>query len=155
MNRPVFNVSNWTAAPLHMIGEEHLPVPASMVFEALTNPALMCRTFPWMHNVEINNYTANVFGLGSTRRCHFGNGLVLEERIVGWVPPCGYAYRSTDFNHPFGMRGHVGTVDIVPTANGCVLTMKHYFDHSNPAAMRDKLQESMQAAVRNLAVLQV
>ncbi len=140
-----FDVAQHTSAPLRIVMEERLPISAETLFHALTDPHLMCRTFPWMSTVTVDGS-----GVGAIRRCHFGNGLVLEEQFVAWWPARGYAFRGIEHNHPFGMRGHLGTIWCEPEPGGCQLTWKQYFDHSNPVAMLAKLEESMNAAIWNL-----
>ncbi len=145
MSLQPFDVSEHTAAPLRIVIEERFSVSAEFLFQAFTDPHLMCRTFPWMSAVTVEGN-----GVGAIRRCHFGNGLILEEEIVGWWPEYGYAFRGIDHNHPFGMRGHLGHVWCEPSDNGSQLTWKQYFDHSNPVAMLEKLRESMCGAIENL-----
>ena len=78
------------------------------------------------------------------------NGLVLEEEIIDWQPPHGYAFRGIEATHPFGMRGHVGVLTFKPTEAGCELIWQHYFNHSNVPAMREQLEQSMKSAIKAL-----
>ena len=95
------DVSQWTMAPLQLATTHLLDVEMGIIFQALSDPNHLCQLFPWMQQIEVDNTAAQTpNGLGAKRRCHFGNGLVLEETIVGWWPPNGYAYRSTDEAHP-------------------------------------------------------
>ena len=151
MNGQHFDVSEWTAAPLQLISKECFSASAETIFESMTDPHLMCSIFPWMDRVTITpNESRQSNGLGSMRRCQFGNGMVLEEEIIGWWPPNGFAFRGIDHSHPFGMRGHVGHITWQQLTDGCHLTWKHYFDHSNPEAMREQLIESVNAVFSNL-----
>jgi hypothetical protein len=104
-----------------------------------------------MHAVTVDNRNAvEPNGLGAKRRCHFGNGMVLEEVIVGWQPPLRYAYRGIDETHPFGMIGHLGIIECRPQGHSTRLIWKHYFEHSNPAAMLKKLDASVLMALDSL-----
>lgn len=153
MDQQQFDIAQWTAAPLQLTSEERFSTSAEAIFQALTDPGIMCRIFPWMDTIDVSKNAADgqtKMGLGSVRRCQFGNGMVLEEIIIGWCPPTGFAFKGVDHNHPFGMRGHVATLHFDEDKDGCQLTWKHYFDHSNPAAMRDQLIESVNAVFNNL-----
>ena len=139
-----------TSAPLQLTLESNCATSVQKLFSAFTDPNLMCQIFPWMHEIAITEMDEQFGGVGASRRCYFGNGLLLEETIVGWWPPSGYAYQVDDRNHPFGMRGHVGTLWFEPTEDSSLVVWKQYFDHSNPAAMREKMLESMTVALNNL-----
>ena len=77
--------------------------------------------------------------------------MVLEEVIVGWQPPHMYAYAGLDETNPFGMQNHLSVMQYEPLAeNQMRLRWQHYFDHANPAAMRDNLESSLEAAVQSL-----
>ncbi|MBV7327257.1 hypothetical protein KFU94_03180 [Chloroflexi bacterium TSY] len=142
----------WTFAPLQLKKITILQVKPSVIFTALTEPEQMCRLFSWMHKIEVDNSEATEpNGLGAKRRCSFGNGMVLEEIIVGWQPPTRYAYRGVDETHPFGMVGHLGTIECQPVMDDSTrLIWEHYFEHSNPAAMLKKLNESVDAVLQSM-----
>lgn len=139
-----------SSAPLQLTLEGRCSMSVDKLFEAFTNPNLMCRIFPWMHDVALVEADEQYGGIGASRRCYFGNGLVLEETMIGWWPPNGYAFRVEDDEHPFGMRDHVGTIWFESTNDGSRITWKQYFNHSNPAAMRQNLFESMTIALNNV-----
>ena len=81
------------------------------------------------------------------------NGLVLEEEIVDWQPPHGYASRGVDTTHPFGMRGHVAVLAVIPAKHGSQLVWQQYFEHSNVPAMAEQMEQSMAAAIRTVQKL--
>ena len=146
-----FNITDWTSAPLQIGMTARFDVSPEIVFHALSDPEMMCRTFPWMERVSIDSSLAvDKGGVGTIRTCTLGNGLVLEEEIVDWQPPQGYAFRGFDETHPFGMRGHVGVLAFASVKHGTQLTWQQYFDHSNVVAMREQLAESMQSALTAL-----
>ncbi|MEM7111249.1 MAG: SRPBCC family protein [Chloroflexota bacterium] len=121
-------------------------------FEALSNPARWPQLFPWIHKVTVDNTKAVVpNGRGAKRTCYFGNGLMLEEVIVGWEPPHRYAYAGVDETHPFGMVGHVALVVCKPAASGLThVRWQHFFDHPNPTMMAKPLEANLETAVCNL-----
>ncbi len=145
-------VAAWTSAPLRLEKVVRLAAKPADVFRSLTDPDEMCRIFGWMHAVTVDNAQAEVTGgLGARRQCHFGNGMVLEEVVVGWQPPHQYVYQGVDETHPFGMRGHVGVITCTEMADGDTeLRWRHYFDHSNPEAMCQQLDESLNTAIQGL-----
>lgn len=141
----------WTTASLQLEVSARIHAQPTEIFAALTKPEEMCLLFSWMHEVSVDNSNATVpNGLGARRRCAFGNGMVLEEIIVGWEPPWRHAYRGLDETHPFGMVGHLGIIECHPTEGGTSLIWQQYFEHPNPAAMCKQLNASMQMAIQNL-----
>ena len=153
-NAAPWPLAEWTSAPLQLDKAAIIAAPPEAVFTSLSDPAEMCRVFSWMHTITLDNSDAmEPNGLGAKRRCHFGNGMVLEEVIVGWEPPFRYAYRGVDETHPFGMIGHLGIIECRPFNAETNLIWKHYFDHSNPAAMRKQLNESVDMALQCLRSL--
>ena len=147
----VWPIQKWTSAPLRLEKVAWFPVEPVVVFARLTEPDQMCRIFSWMHDITTDNTNAvQPNGLGAKRRCHFGNGMMLEEVIVGWEPPTRYAYRGVDETHPIGMLGHLGIIECQPRESGTILVWKHYFDHSNPAAMLQQLSASIQMGIDSM-----
>lgn len=157
MNKAVavarWNPKEWTQAPLRLEIQLVLPAPSHLVFASLTDPEEMCAIFAWMHKVVVDHQTIDtlqVYGLGTKRRCFFGNGMVLEEVIVGWEPPLRYAYLGVDATHPFGMVGHLGIIICNPHGTETELLIQHYFDHPNPPAMCQQLEISLQQGLERM-----
>ena len=158
------DITQWTSAPLRITTETVLETTPNHVFRAFSDPDQMCRLFPWMHKITVdfeankNPLKGSSFVQGQSlngrdtmiRRCYFGNGLVLEEEIVHWQAPHSYVYRGIDETHPFGMTGHAGSVHCQPHENGTWLSWKHYFQHSNPAAMSQQLMVNIDMALSSL-----
>ncbi len=144
------DITQWTIAPLQISLTATLDTSTDVAFHALSDPVMMCRVFPWMDSVVVDSSSTGPYGVGAVRTCALDNGLVIEEEIIGWQPPHGYAYRGFDETHPFGMLGHVGVLSFESAANGCELTWQQYFSHANIPAMREQLQQSMQAAMDRL-----
>lgn len=108
----------------------------------------MCSIFTWIHEVYIDNeHAITPGGLGARRSSYFGNGLVLNEIIVGWQPPFRYAYQGVELAHPFGMFGHLAIVECYRRGSRTQLIWKHYFNHLNPQAMLEQLTASMEMVV--------
>ncbi|MEM7126536.1 MAG: SRPBCC family protein [Chloroflexota bacterium] len=146
-----WSIRQWTSAPLRLETATKLQAPSTDIFFCLTDPKQMCGIFSWMHDITVDNRAATeANGLGAKRSCYFGNGMVLEEIIVGWQPPHRYAYRGVDETHPFGMIGHLGIIECRPEEGGTLLLWQHYFEHSNPKAMLEHLTTSVQTAINSL-----
>lgn len=147
-----FAIANWTTAPLRLEAQAWLKTSVDEAFDAVSNAARWPQLFPWIHKVTVDNETAVIpNGLGAKRACHFGNGLVLEEIIIGWEPPHRYAYAGVDETHPFGMVEHVALVVCQAAANGLAhLRWQHFFDHPNPKMMVKPLKVNLETAVGNL-----
>ena len=149
-----FDLQRWTQAPLQLEKVVELHWPVESTFDLLSNHTRWPRIFPWLIQVSVDNSRAFIKdGLGARRICYLGNGMLLEEVIVGWQPPDMYAYAGLDESHPFGMRGHVGVIRCESLVEvGTLLRWQHYFNHANPAAMREQLNSSLEAAMRNLII---
>jgi uncharacterized protein YndB with AHSA1/START domain len=143
------DISRWTVAPLQITLTAMINAAPDVVFQAFSDPEIMCQVFSWVDRVTVVPPAANgTQAVGALRTCMLSNGLVLEEEIVDWQPPHGYTYRGIDATHPFGMRGHVGALSFVSAKHGCQFRWQHYFDHSNVPAMREQMKQSMAAAVK-------
>ena len=149
-------ISQWTSAPLQITLTAVIDAAPDVVFQAFSDPEMMCQVFSWVDGVTIMPPAANgAQAVGALRRCMLINGLVLEEEIVDWRPPYGYTYRGIDATHPFGMRGHVGVLSSAPAKHGSRLVWQQYFEHSNAPAMREQMEQSMAAAIKTVQELRV
>ncbi|MEM7345184.1 MAG: SRPBCC family protein [Chloroflexota bacterium] len=145
------DITQWTTAPLQITVTTRLNTSSDVAFQALSDPEMMCQLFSWMDNVTVApSVVGGPLAVGVLRTCILENGLVLEEEIVAWHPPQGYAYRGIDATHPFGMRGHVSAISFVSHEDGCQIVWQHYFDHPNVSAMREQLKQSMNVAIDTL-----
>ncbi|MEM7802852.1 MAG: SRPBCC family protein [Chloroflexota bacterium] len=146
--------NRWTTAPLRLSFRAFFETDVRDIFRALSNPLHMCRLFPWMHRIDLETEPAvdqSDPERPLIRRCHFGNGMVLEEEILDWIPPEFYAYRGVEESHPFGMVGHVGTIACLSVDNGTHLSWQQYFDHRNPTAMGSQIGSNMEMALERLS----
>lgn len=166
MQREAGPITNrWTDAPLRVATEALINTDPEPLFRALSDPDQMCRLFPWMQHVSVESIKGSVrnrplagngadpAGHQMIRRCHFGNGMVLEEAIVSWHPPHQLAYRGIDETHPFGMIGHVGIVLFTPDQIATRLNWQQFFHHSNPDAMCAQIGANMEMALETLIEL--
>ena len=126
----LIDIRQWTAAPLRISSTVMINATPNVVFHILSDPAMMCQVFSWMERVTVTFSSTNRAQVtGALRTCVLGNGLVLEEEIVDWQPPQGYAFRGIDATHPFGMRGHVGVLSFASNGEGCCLVWQHQQGH--------------------------
>lgn len=147
-----FDISQITKAPLRLAKSIWLKASQEKIFAIVSNHTELPSLFPWVQSVTVESSQAEVEGgVGARRCCNFGNGLVLEETIVGWNPPQMYAYSCQDETNPFGLRGHLGLVTCQTDAEGgTILTWRQYFDHPNPQAMVEKMDGSLSGAIQKL-----
>ena len=147
-----FDISQSTEAPLRLAKSVWLRASQEKIFAIVSSPIEMPRLFPWVQNVTVDSSQAEVEGgVGTRRCCNFGEGMVLEETIVGWNPPRMVAYRCQDETNPFGLRSHLGLVTCrVKAEEGTILTWRQYFDHPNPPEMVEKLDNSLSIAFQRL-----
>jgi hypothetical protein len=153
------NITRFTQAPLRLVQSVWLKASQEKVFSIVSNHNELEKLFPWIQSVSVDSSQADVEGgVGVRRCCNFGNGLVLEETIVGWNPPYMYAYACQDETNPFGLKGHLGLVTCQADAedgtilpeDGTILTWRQYFGHPNPQAMVEKMDGSLSIAIQKL-----
>ena len=146
------NIDEVTQAPLRLARSAWLKASQEKVFWLVSNPEALSKLIPWVRSVMMDNSQAVVEGgVGARRCCNFGNGLVLEETIVSWHPPSMYAYACVEETNPFGLTGHLGLVTCeADSAEETILTWRHYFDHPNPAAMQEKMEDSLSMTMQTL-----
>ena len=146
------NISGFTKAPLRLLQSVWLRASQEKIFSIVSNHNELEKLFPWIQSVSVDSSQADVEGgVGARRCCNFGNGLVLEETIVGWSPPHGYAYTCQDETNPFGLKDHLGLVTCQTNDQaGTVLAWRQYFDHPNPQAMVEKMDGSLRMAIQKL-----
>ncbi|MDX1523713.1 MAG: SRPBCC family protein [Anaerolineae bacterium] len=155
-NEPIviagLNITTLTLAPLRLVKSVWLRASQDKVFSVVADHQQLTELLPWVDSVTIDSSAAEVEGgIGTKRTCNFGNGLVLEEEIVGWNPPRMYAYQGVEATHPFGMKGHVAVVICEAQADHTMtLTWQHYFDHANPAAMQERMDDGMTCVMQRL-----
>jgi carbon monoxide dehydrogenase subunit G len=145
------DVGNWTTAPLRLSLSAIFHAQPGTVFDALSNPKMMCRILPGIDRIVIESGSAaGTNGVGAVRTCTLDSGLILREEITHWQPPHRYAFRGLEEEHPLGMRDHLSVLALDSRREGTRLIWKQYFNHSNLPLVSAQLQQSMETTLAKL-----
>ena len=117
------------SGPLQANYQAFLMAPMASIFDAFASDERFCRLVPNLQKV-----TGYESAQGLTRRCDFGNDMIVEQRIVACHQPSLYAYCVTMPN-PLGLRRHYSIVTFQPESGGTHLRWQHYFEHDDLVAM--------------------
>ncbi|NMM29234.1 MAG: SRPBCC family protein [Glaciimonas sp.] len=140
--------------PLRINAHYSVGAKPEQLFSVLGDLEGITRFFPMIHHATVE-HTADCAGEGSLRVCSIrGMGKVNEE-IVWWSEPNGYAYRANGLLVP--LRDHLGVILISDDGSGgAILEWRQYFNTRYgllgwmfPVMMRFL----MDRAIRNLAKL--
>lgn len=108
-----------STAPVRVVERVRVEAAPLDVFDALNDAEAVRRWWRSMRLVEWE--TPGPHGQGSLRRVSPSAGLVLRERIIGWVPGELWACTITDTSVPL-FASYVIRVDLEPDEEGTVLT---------------------------------
>ena len=121
-----------------------LIAPMATLFDAFANDERFCQLIPKLQGVTMYQSAQ-----GLTRRCDFGNDLIVDQRIEQYQPPSIFAYAVVTPN-PLGLRKHYAEVTCQPHGNGTRLRWQHYFEHDDPVAMLKMLNEMFEQVLIGL-----
>ena len=118
------NVSKFTNAPQQVQKTKLVDAPIEDVWQVVADHQGMTQWMPMIKHVDlVQANEAGEWGEGFERHCQFGPDL-LEEKIVHWDPPYGYAYMIGDMHL---VKDHLGHIELKPTPNGTQVTWTQYF----------------------------
>ncbi|MEL7423953.1 MAG: SRPBCC family protein [Bacteroidota bacterium] len=121
------NVSQFTTAPQQVEKSYLVHAPIEEVWKVVADHQGMTQWMPMIKHVElVQANEAGEWGEGCERHCQFGPDL-LEEKIVHWDPPYGYAYRIGDMHL---VKDHLGHIKLESTPEGTKVTWTQFF-HPN------------------------
>jgi uncharacterized protein YndB with AHSA1/START domain len=101
MTTQPFDVTKHTTAPLKFEGTTQLDAPPAEVFEFISNPVHLPSWLAMLKVAQMDHAHAadpGRCGAGSTRQCTFSGMGTVDEQIVWWDPPHGYAFTFTRKN---------------------------------------------------------
>ncbi len=141
-------------APLRITEYFRVGMRPEQLFAELGDMEGITRFFPLIYHATVAHH-AGCAGEGSQRVCSIHGMGKVNERIVWWSRPEGYAYQASGIMVPF--RNHLGIILITPAGDGgSMLEWRHYFETRYgplgwifPVMMR----LLMRRAVRNIARL--
>lgn len=117
-------VSEFTKAPQQIKKTHFIAAPIESVWQIVADHQGMTQWVPMIKQVDlVKEDRDGHWGEGSERHCQFGPDL-LQEKIVHWDPPYGYAYMIGDMHL---VKDHLGHLQLSPTPEGTTITWTQYF----------------------------
>ncbi|HEY3326657.1 MAG TPA: SRPBCC family protein [Novimethylophilus sp.] len=128
-----FNITKYSQAPLRMEAKAGFSASPEKLFTTISSPHAVASWVPLMLSLSMEYGTAGSgteCGVGSVRHCAMRGMGELNETIVWWNPPHGYAFQvSTKIKMMLPTEDHVSVMFVEPDGNGgSMLTWQHYFN---------------------------
>ncbi|MFD2563773.1 SRPBCC family protein [Aquimarina rubra] len=146
------NAIQFTNAPKQIQKQRFINASIDKVWEIVSDHKGMTVWMPMIKEVDlIKANSVGEWGEGSERNCQFGSDL-LEEKIVHWDPPYGYAYMIADMHI---VKNHLGYFKLVEKMEGTeVIWTQYYHPNGNMIkkwmAKNIMLPSVMKKALKNL-----
>lgn len=127
-----FNVSKHTSAPLRLELKSNFKTSADNLFKVISDHNLVASWVPMMRSLsmEYSDSSASECGVGSVRHCTLRGMGGIDETILWWSPPNGYAFKvnaKSKFMMP--TKDHVSVMFVAGRADGeSTLIWRHYFN---------------------------
>lgn len=147
-----FNPLNFTDAPQQIQRSRLVDAPIAQVWDVVSDHRGMTEWMPMIKHVDlVEADDQGTWGEGCARNCQFGPDL-LEERVLFWEPPYGYAYSIGDMHL---VRDHVAHIALAREGDGTRVTWTQYYRPGGNAvkafvAKRIMMPGVMSRALRNL-----
>lgn len=128
-----FSIERHTRAPLQLELKADFSVSPQLLFTTVSDHHAVANWLPLMKAVSMEHHFSNAggeCGVGSIRHCTLRGMGGLDETIVWWNPPHGYAFRvNAKSRMMLPTEDHVSVMLIEPgSAGGSILTWRHYFN---------------------------
>lgn len=128
-----FNIAKYSRAPLRMEAKAGFDASPEKLFTTISSPHAVASWVPLMQSLHMEHgETGNgaECGVGSVRHCAMRGMGELNETIVWWNPPHGYAFQvSTKIKMMLPTEDHVSVMLVKPDGKGgSILTWQHYFN---------------------------
>jgi hypothetical protein len=128
-----FSIQQHTPAPLRLELKASFRVPPQELFKIVSDQHAVASWVPLMKAVSMEHRQGDHDGecsVGSVRHCTLRGMGALDETIVWWNPPHGYAFRvAAKSKMMMPTADHVSVMLIAPGADGgSALTWRHYFN---------------------------
>lgn len=119
-----FNAKQFTTASKQLESKRIIHAPIEQVWEVVADHQGMTAWMPYIKQVDlVKPDDQGTYGEGAERHCQFGNDL-LQEKIVHWDPPYGYAYAISDMHL---VNDHVGYISLTEKLDGIEVRWQQYF----------------------------
>lgn len=136
MDNPTkFNIEQYSNAPLRLELRSAFNVAPDLLFSAVSDHRAIVNWVPLMKAVSMEHHASDGIkecGVGSVRHCTLHGMGGIDETIVWWNPPYGYAFRvAAKSKMMMPTEDHISVMLIEPDHNGgSILTWRHYFNWS-------------------------
>jgi hypothetical protein len=124
------NIMQYTKAPLRIELKSRYRASPQALFNVISDHHAVANWIPLIRAVAMEHKSSDQCGVGSIRHCSLRGMGGIDETILWWNPPHGYAFRvEAKSKLMMPTRDHVSVMLIEPTADGgCELTWRHYFN---------------------------
>jgi len=115
--------------PLRIQINAKFATTAENVFGVIADLDGISKYFPMVrHAITHHNSATGCAGEGSVRVCKMSAGMGdINEEIIWWNPPAGFAYRASGTMIP--IRDHLGVITLTPDTQGYTrIEWRHYFE---------------------------
>ncbi|PKO47111.1 MAG: hypothetical protein CVU29_04080 [Betaproteobacteria bacterium HGW-Betaproteobacteria-22] len=127
-----FNVKQHTQAPLRLAFEMDFHATPELLFKTISDHHSVINWVPLMKSVSMEHHHNNAHecGVGSVRHCSLRAMGGIDETILWWSPPYGYAFKvEAKSRIMMPTTNHVSVMQIDRLADGgSHLTWHHYYD---------------------------
>ncbi len=118
------NVKKFTQAPEQIMIQRFVKAPIEKVWQIVSDHQGMTNWMPMIRHVDLKQPNQQgEWGAGCERHCQFGPDL-LQEKIVHWDPPYGYAYMIADMHI---VKSHLGHFELLEKLDGTEVKWTQYF----------------------------
>ncbi|SEK70177.1 Polyketide cyclase / dehydrase and lipid transport [Aquimarina amphilecti] len=148
----ILNVNQFTNAPKQLEIRRFINAPIDRVWDVISDHKAMTSWMPMIKDVDlIKADSKGTWEEGCERNCQFGPDL-LEEKIVHWDPPYGYAYMISDMHI---VKNHLGYFKLIEKMEGTEVVWTQYYDPNGNIikkwmAKNVMLPSVMKKALKNL-----
>lgn len=124
-----FCVMQHTKAPLRLEMKSRFRTSPQKLFDTVSDHHAIVNWVPLMRAVAMEHSDGQC-GVGAIRHCSLHGMGGIDETILWWNPPYGYAFRvEAKSKLMMPTQDHVSVMKIKPTiGGGCELTWRHYFN---------------------------
>lgn len=129
-NPSSFSAIEHTRAPLRLELKSRFRTSPQKLFDIVSDHQALTKWVPLMRAVVMEHSSSGQCGVGSIRHCSLHGMGGIDETILWWNPPHGYAFRvEAKSRLMMPTLDHVSVMLIEPASEGgCVLTWRHYFN---------------------------
>ncbi|MEM9547184.1 MAG: SRPBCC family protein [Bacteroidota bacterium] len=119
-----FNPDDFTNAPRQLQKSRLINASKHKIWPIVADHKGMASWMPMIKHVDLVKQGVHKdWGDGCERHCQFGPDL-LEEKIVFWDEPNGYAYQISDMHL---VKNHLGYISLESKGDGTQITWTQYF----------------------------